>query len=250
MITFQASDEIIYQDINAVFFDKDGTLIDSHFYWGSIIKARSALIVDKLRLDPSKYSDICYSMGFCVQREKLIEEGPVALESRSVVIDKVNRFLNNMGFSVVDTEIEQIFDLVSTEMQDNYEIVKPIEDAVSVLKILKSMDVNVAIITSDSELNTCKFIDKIGLSSSDIMLICRDNYEHSKKSGLPAIYAAEKMSINIDSCLVIGDAPMDYHMAVNSGAMHLLVSTGQLSYDTLRQNTNNVVASLSNVRVY
>ena len=40
-------EEILLHNIKAVIFDKDGTLIDIHHYWTSMIKIRASLVALK-----------------------------------------------------------------------------------------------------------------------------------------------------------------------------------------------------------
>lgn len=241
-------DQTTIGPISAVFFDKDGTLIDSHSYWGTIIAARARLIVNQLNLSVDMVSSICDSMGFCNKTKRLLEKGPVALESRSVVVNKVLDYLRSIGADVNVTDINEIFDLASSKLSDDeLPVINPIPSALSKMKGLLEVGVQMAIITSDTVSNTHKFIQQVGLDEFEMLVIGRDNYPHAKKSGLPAAFAANTLGVDIGSCLVIGDAPMDYLMANNSGALHLLVSSGQLSYDSLRMLTNNVVKDLSEI---
>ena len=241
-------DQTTIGPISAVFFDKDGTLIDSHSYWGTIISARACVIVDQLNLSAHFASSICDSMGFCNKTKRLLEKGPVALESRTVVVDKVLNHLRSIGADVNTKDINELFDLATSKLSDQeLPVINPIPSALCKLKHLLEVGVQIAIVTSDTVSNTLKFIRQVDLDGFEIMVIGRDNYPHAKKSGLPAAFAANKLGVDIGHCLVIGDAPMDYLMAKNSGALHLLVSTGQLSYDTLRRTTNNVVKDLSEI---
>jgi len=241
-------DQTTIGPISAVFFDKDGTLIDSHSYWGAIIAARASLIANQFNLSADIISGICDSMGFCDKTTKLLEKGPVALESRSVVVDKVIGYLNSIGTYANVSDINEIFDLASSKLNDEQlPVIKPIPTALSKMKGLLEVGLQIAIITSDTVSNTNKFIRQVGLGEFKILIIGRDNYPHAKKTGLPAAFAAKELGVDIGQCLVIGDAPMDYLMANNSGALHLLVSSGQLSYDTLRMSTKNVVKDLCEI---
>jgi phosphoglycolate phosphatase len=234
--------------ISAVLFDKDGTLIDSHSYWGTIIVKRATLIANQFRLSDDTIVGLCDSMGFCNKSMRLLEKGPVALESRSVVIEKVVNFLGVTGTNVTIREINDLFDIAASQLDvEALPIIKPISNALSVMKGLFDIGLKIAIITSDTESNTRKFMQQVGFHELEILVIGRDNFPHAKKTGLPAAYAASALGVDISECLVIGDAPMDYQMALNSGALHLLVSSGQLSYDTLCRSTKYVVKDLCEI---
>ena len=47
LIISKSNKEIVKVDPEIVLFDKDGTLIDIHHYWATMLKLRSAMIVDK-----------------------------------------------------------------------------------------------------------------------------------------------------------------------------------------------------------
>jgi phosphoglycolate phosphatase-like HAD superfamily hydrolase len=47
MSSLSINGKVVSLNIEAVIFDKDGTLIDVHHYWSSMIKMRATLIVKK-----------------------------------------------------------------------------------------------------------------------------------------------------------------------------------------------------------
>ena len=41
------NDECVLEDVRLILLDKDGTIIDIHHYWGSMLKERARLIVNR-----------------------------------------------------------------------------------------------------------------------------------------------------------------------------------------------------------
>ena len=89
------SSNLELRDINTIIFDKDGTLTNSHIYWGEIIKLRSIEIIKRFNLEDKYLNLIAKSMGFEFSKKKLLMSGPIALESRKKVIEIL---YNKIGF--------------------------------------------------------------------------------------------------------------------------------------------------------
>ncbi len=250
MLSIKSSCGLVYQEVESIFFDKDGTLIDSHFYWGSVIKARVSSAIERFGLRPSSFERLCSILGFDIKSGKLSSHGPIALVDRKTVIETFTNALNNEGADITSSDIEDLFDDVSEKIEANISnIIKPIESALIFLRSLLELKLPISIITSDSLKNTKLFMEIFGFSSENILLVCRDNCPHPKKTGLPAIEASSALNTNISKSLIIGDAPMDFYMAKNSGSQHLLVSTGQIKYNQLKNLSPYVVESLSSLEI-
>ena len=106
----------IIDKVEAVFFDKDGTIIDSHFYWGRIIELRSKAIISKFKLHSSIHKNLCLTMGYSIDQKKLLKQGPIALVSRNEVIQIVLRFLSENNCEITFDEISDIF----LEVHENF----------------------------------------------------------------------------------------------------------------------------------
>lgn len=238
-------------NIGAVLFDKDGTFIDSHFYWGTIISARSLAICRAYSLSEEHLEDIERSMGFCRSIRKLLPEGPIALVSREEVISHVISHLAAIGVSANFEDLAQLFIQVHQDILHCLdECVRPIPEATPLFESLHQVGVLMAVVTTDSTDNTWATLDKLGLTRFFSSVIGKESCKRPKETGDPARIALQELGVSGESAICIGDAPMDIQMAKNSGCKACIgVATGQISLDKLFRFTPYAVSSLAELRV-
>jgi len=76
--------------IDHVIFDKDGTLIDIHFYWGGMVQMRAETLSSKFVAKQQRVhaiNDLKSNMGIDLLRNKIKPDGPVGIEPRSKIIE-------------------------------------------------------------------------------------------------------------------------------------------------------------------
>jgi phosphoglycolate phosphatase len=232
--------------VSAILFDKDGTFIDSHHYWGRIIFHRSQAICDAFHLDPSYIEKIELVMGFSRKLGRLLPAGPIALVSRDEVISCLVRFLDFQGIQASDKQIAQIFEQVHHNMEKIDDHIKLIPSALPLFDALQKKNIKLAVVTTDAVKNTELTLEKLGLKSYFLEIVGRESCAESKSSGKPAIIALARMGARPEDSICIGDAPMDMQMTRKSKCKASIgVTTGQLSADQLGEFTPYVVNSLS-----
>lgn len=237
--------------IQAVLFDKDGTLIDSHLYWGRIIERRAVAIIEYYRLDRNMFADACRTMGYDISAKKLLPEGPIALVSREEVIKIVERFLLDKEITAGKQEIASIFirehEIFLSELLEYTRIlpgVRPLLDQ------LKKHKVKTAVVTTDALQNTQEMLSYLELASLFDVVIGKESTAEPKITGVPAHAALQQLGISADRTICVGDAPMDLIMARNSGLKAGVgVTTGQLPASFLVEHSPYLVASLSEISV-
>ena len=101
--------------VKAVLFDKDGTFIDSHIYWGQIIRCRAKAIINAYGLSKERFSDICTVMGLELSGNRLLQQGPIALVSREEVIRILCDYLRSINVSASKRDIADLFVCVHKE---------------------------------------------------------------------------------------------------------------------------------------
>lgn len=236
--------------VSAILFDKDGTFVDSHQYWGRIIFHRSQAICEAFHLDSSYIERLEVVMGFSRESRCLLPNGPIALVSRDEVIDCVSKYLVDQKVSVSNHRIEKIFEGVHHEMEKIDEHIQLIPEALPLFRALKERGIKLAVVTTDAIKNTEMTLDKLGLQEYFSAIVGRESCKEPKASGVPATIALSKLGMSAEESICIGDAPMDMQMALKSGCQASIgVATGQVSESDLRKVTPYVVGRLSQLLV-
>lgn len=237
--------------IKHVIFDKDGTLTDSSIFWAEIIKRRSRLICDSYKMDEVIYNKLLLTMGLDKSSERLLPNGPIALKSRKEVVERVMLVIKDYIPSVTHDQINEIFYSVHSDFAcDAKKYMEPIDSCVNFIHSLSKMNVILSLVTSDTLSNAHICLDKLKLTDLFAEVIGGDSGYGKKDTGIPAMAACDLTSSSTANTLVIGDAPMDWQMALKSNASSaLLVSTGQVPFSVLSKLTHTVIPDLSFVNI-
>ena len=250
MINFIGKDWSI-NDVKAVLFDKDGTFLNDHMYWGKLAECRIHKIIEVFNLDKNLFEELCFAIGQDPIKCKLIKNGPVGVLSRNEVVEFMVNELKKYGVSTNFEEISNLFDVVHKEFSENIEkYVQSLEYSEEFIKELKKRGVKLAVVTSDTYEHTLKTLKILGLENEFECVIGKDSCKEEKRSGKPALLALEKLGETIDNTIVIGDALMDFEMGKNANLKGaILVATGQTDIEDLKKCTDCVVNNLSEVKI-
>lgn len=239
------------ENVEALFFDKDGTLVDSHIYWGRVIEKRSQALIELLKLDPSEYVSLCQCMGFSLSTRRLLPEGPVGLVSRERVIEILCDFLKKRNMAVSKEEITKLFIEVHLEfLKEIYGYIKLLPGVIELMKKIKSKNVKTALITSDSIKNTKEIVRYLKLEKYFDLLIGKEASIEPKVTGRPALIALESLGVDAGHTVCVGDAPLDIIMSRNASLKACIgVALGQVSFGDLLKETQYVVNDYSELSV-
>jgi len=246
-----ASKNWVLDNIETILFDKDGTFIDLHFFWGQMTELRVNTIINKFSLPENLFDTLCENLGYNTNTKKMIPNGITALYSRSKIIDIFNIDLKKHGLNLTNQELEQIFDDVSNEFYKNMQkYTKPINEAISFIKDLHKFKIKTGIVTSDSKESTMLTLKQFNWESLFDVVIGRESSPEPKESGIPTKLALELLQANPTSTIMIGDAPTDFISAINADIERtILVATGQVPLSQLKNHSPYTVKSLNELEI-
>ena len=239
------------ENIETVIFDKDGTLIDLHFFWGKMTELRAQEIVNYFNLNQNQFKKISNFLGYNVSAKKMLPNGITALYSRVKIIEIFKKNLEELNIFTSEKQLEEIFDKVSNDFYKNiFKYTKPIQSAIIFAKKLHEKNVKLAIVTADSIESTKLTIKQFNWEELFQALIGRESHPETKESGKPTKLALELLSADPKTTIMIGDSPTDSISAKNAGMEKtILVATGQTSKKDLEKTSQYCVNSLEEIEL-
>lgn len=238
-------------NIEAIIFDKDGTLTDSSLYWSEIIKRRSKKIQTDLLLSKEGYYELLKVMGLDITTNKLLPEGPIAIKSRKEVIDVIIGHLKIKGFKVNTDYLEELFREVHRDFSiEAHKFILPISSAYSLVKLLKKENIKLILLTSDTKFNADETIRILDLNNHFDLVIGGDSGFGDKKSGESCKQICQKLNLKNDTVICIGDAQVDNEMAINGKLKaSILVESGQIGLEILSKFSRYCISDLSEITI-
>lgn len=248
MISLKTADWCI-DDIETILFDKDGTFIDLHYFWGKMTELRVIEVIKKFGLSPDLFEVLCLYLGYDVKSGKMLKDGITALYSRSKIIEIFKNDLKNHFVHTENEVLEEIFDRVSSEFyQDMQKYTKPIESAVQFIKQVRSKGVKTGIVTSDAAESTLLTLKHFGWVDLFDVVMGRESSPYPKESGEPTKSALNLINAVAKTAVMVGDAPTDYISAKNAGIEKtILVATGQIDFASLKETSPYTVEKLNDI---
>lgn len=239
------------KNIETILFDKDGTFIDLHFFWGKMTELRVKEIIKKYHLKHEFFNELCLCLGYDTKTEKMFSDGITALYSRSKIIEIFANDLKKFNVYVSEKELEKIFDFVSSNFYQKLpQYTKPINEAIDFIKSVRAQNIKLGIVTSDSKESTFLTLKHFGWEALFDVVLGRESSPHTKESGEPTKLALKALNANPQTTIMIGDAPMDYISAKNAGIKNtILTATGQITEEELKQTSPYTVKSLNEILV-
>lgn len=249
----QANDNDFFElkHIETVLFDKDGTFIDLHYFWGKMTELRVTEVIKTFGLSNIFFEKLCLCLGYDIETKKMLSDGITAMYSRSKIIEIFGKDLANLGVKTTETKLTEIFDFVNSLFyQDMQEYTKPIDSAIEFVKKVRENGCKTAVVTSDTKESTLLTLKQFGWEGLFDVVVGRECSNQTKESGALTSIALAQLCSNPQNTVMIGDAPMDFVSAQNANVGNvILVATGQITSQDLKQTTSFVVESLDEIEI-
>lgn len=241
------------EDVKMIIFDKDGTLIDIHYYWCSMIEFRAEFFINSLEdefIDKELlYNDLVDSMGVDLQSKKMKPQGPVGIKPRgfieNVALDTILKYTPNYTLERVEDIFTKVDDYSKSQLQ---KIVQPLEGVEWLLESLQANGIAASIATTDLSTRAILAMENLGFKSFFTQIAGADLVQNAKPSADLVEYILKSQHLSKDEVIVVGDSMADLNMAKNAGCRFLGVKTGLFTKEFLT-TSEYLVDDLREVKV-
>jgi HAD superfamily hydrolase (TIGR01549 family) len=240
-------------NIKMIIFDKDGTLIDVHHYWCSMIEFRAEFFLKSLEsknIDEEQlYNDLVSNMGINLETKKMKPEGPVGIKPRNFIVDVALSTIQKYDKTYTKDIVEDIFKKVDEYSKTKLKIiVKALPDVKRILNDLSEANIKIAIATTDLSTRAVLAMQSLKIDEYFIDIVGADLVKNAKPSSDLVQYILSKNNLSEKDVIVIGDSMADLGMAKNSKCNFIGVRSG-LCTDEFIEQSENIIDDLTQLKV-
>ena len=239
-------------DVDLVIFDKDGTLIDIHHYWGGMVKLRAEILSKKYvesRNQQKATNALMSAMGINLNTGKIKSSGPVGINPREFIIDIAFQTMTTFCDKITLEQVSSVFQKVDSYSQRHLEeLVRPLPGVKEFLKELKRREIKTAIATTDLTIRAKLAMNSIGLLHYFDDIAGADIVGKAKPSPDLVNYICKKLFSSKGRTIVIGDSIADLQMAKSASVRFIGVKTGLHTPEFL-ENSEFLIDSLLDVGI-
>ena len=221
MTELRSGGDRVLDGCDAVLFDKDGTLVDIHHYWASMIRLRAALLaqrwVGEAEVDATA-EHLVDAMGVDPVTGRMKPEGPVGVRPRSVIVKVAAEVIRAVGGEVGEADVEESFAEVDRRTAlDLSPLVRVLPGVEELLDRLHARGVGAAVVTTDLAERARQALGAVGLLDRFDVVVGGDDVPRTKPAPDLALAALDALGVAARSAVVVGDHPVDVGMAVAAG---------------------------------
>ena len=205
---------VLLKDVDAVVFDKDGTLVDVYQTWGpAMVRTLDDLVDD---LDDRRR--VAAAIGVDLAAGMLSANSPVIAESNVEIATRIAAELDRS----VDEMMLRLEKLVTIHVGDT---VQPLPGVGRTLSALKEQGIWIGLATNDGGESAAKQLTKLGWRTYFKSVIGYDSGFGAKPNPGMLVESARRAGCSMDRVLMVGDTAADVGAAKSAGCRVVVIGT-------------------------
>jgi phosphoglycolate phosphatase-like HAD superfamily hydrolase len=195
-------------DIQAIIFDKDGTLIDFDFMWGTWTLQLAERLQAVTNLDAREA--LCSSYGYDMVHRKVLADGKLTCTPMWRLREMMVEAAQSLGFSESQAKcaVEEAW-----FVPDPVDLARPFTDVHKLFTNIHRRRIRIALATSDDRGPTEAMLKAFCVTELVDSMVCADDGIKAKPAPDMVRTICERLEIDARKTIVIGDTVADMQMA-------------------------------------
>ena len=232
-------------DVQAIIFDKDGTLMRFNSFWVEVSRCAAGAILQRLGREDIHVEKLLGALGVVddtADIDGLLCKG--TYEQIGLVIGEV---LRECGVDVSDSDIVEMTLSAYNENADAGKIEPACENIRAVLERLKGGKRRLAVVTTDDLQITHKCLEKLGIEDLFEKIYTDDGINPIKPNPGCALEFLSELGIPVEKAVMVGDTMTDIRFARNAGISVIGVGEIANSRERLMPHADAVIPDISHL---
>lgn len=200
-------------DAQAIIFDKDGTLIDFDFMWGTWTLQLADRLQTCVKLDVREA--LCESYGYDIARRRILPDGKLTCTPMWKLRELMVDVARSIGIS---EDRSQSAVKEAWFVPDPVTLAKPFTDVHKLFTNIHNRGIKIAIATTDDRHPTEAMLKAFGVTDLIATMVCADDGIKAKPAPDMVTTICARMQLDPRKAIVIGDTVADMQMGRSAGA--------------------------------
>lgn len=196
-------------EIQAVIFDKDGTLVDFHTTWDASL---GRTLEKMLGHDALSMAELATGLGFDLASGTISNDSPFVADSAEMLSSIIGRYVNPADFE-------------ATLIAEGALSVQPMAGASETLKQLRSLGLKLGVATNDAESSAVAQLDGLGWAAMFDCVVGYDSGYTSKPSPKMVLGCCHQLGVDPGNAIMVGDTATDMRAARSAGVVSVALGT-------------------------
>ena len=240
-------------DPQVIFLDKDGTIIDGHYYWIKMIELRSEIILKNLKRkndkDLKQYLED--TLGVDHKLNKLKPDGPVGVKPKKFNITHLKEELTKVDVDFSYEDIKEAFDKADKISLDSISsFLRVLPGVRDFLENCRDNSIDLILISNDQSKRANLALKSLELDNLFGFVYGADSVNNPKPAKDLAMLAIKEGNYDPKRVINIGDHANDIIMGKRAGlGINIGVSTGVTSKEEFNKLNCFSIDSFKELRI-
>lgn len=243
----------VVREVDAILFDKDGTLLDAFVLWHALADGRLRALGEADRLGPEVLAACEKQLGYDRETRRVDPRGPLAVapQTEEIVINAAVVYrMTGMPWTEAKAIVEAAYAKAEERLRANIDaICSPVRGAREALAALRAAGVKLGLATTDVIPRSESMLRVTGLLEHFDFLGGRDLVKRGKPHPDLALLVCERLGVDPSRAAVVGDSPEDLLLGRNAGlGLRVGVLSGSGTPENLGPLADVVIGSVAEIR--